>query len=86
MNSYRPAMDHNVRIPAHLSDPGVTDWQAWGIVVGSALVGAIFGCVGSAYAGFLAAWLMQVVLVVALCVHRHRRLRAAYHAQRRQHR
>jgi hypothetical protein len=76
-------MEHNVRIPAHLSDPGVTDWQAWGFVLASVLVGCVVGCIGDAYAGLIAAWLTQVVLVVALCVHRHRRVRAAYHAQRR---
>lgn len=76
-------MDHNVRIPAHLSDPGITDWQAWGFIAASVFAGLVVGGIWDAYAGLVAAWLTQTCLAVALCVHRHRRVRAAYHAQRR---
>ncbi len=83
MNGYLARMGHKWEPPPELGEPGITGSQAWGIIAASVVVGALFGCLGSAYAGLIAAWVVQVLLVLGLCVQRRRRAVAAYHRRRR---
>lgn len=84
VNGYRAPMPHKPSVPHELRDPGITDSQCWGTLVLSALVGSFVACAFSdPYAGLVACWLVMVASVLALWVHRRRRLVAAYHEQRR---
>lgn len=83
VNGYRPPMSHKPRIPGSLENPGITSRQCWVTLTLSAVVGALFACASSAYAGLIAAWLTQAGMVLLLWAHRRRALLVAYHAQRR---
>lgn len=79
-------MRHNPDVPQELRDPGITDAQCFGSLALSALTGLLVGCWGGKMAALVAFEVVLVVCVVALWVHRRRRLIASYHAQRRRNR